>query len=205
MTARPGCGAETGALSCPCRAAWFTWVLCHPQLPPCQTVPLLCWCGTSWLQYHHPEVPSSYSDPPRIIPILQGPALSLLCTCCAVMVPNRHGRLPQTFPAVLLWSMLPPGFEPCFRKLGAIYKFSQGSFGGFLQLHLQKLRSTAPFLSSFLSRWLQYCSLQTPTSPPHSEETHRDPGFPPCGQGRVKSHAWHGVIAQYSKGTWKTA
>ena len=134
-----------------------------------------------------------------------GILLSLLCTCCVVMVRNRHGQLPWTFPAMLLWSTMASGFEPCFRKLGTIYTFSQGSFGCFLQLHLEKLRGVAPFLNSFWSRWLQHCSLQTPTSPSHSKETHRDPGFPPCRQGRVKSQAWHSVFARCFKGTWKTA
>lgn len=199
MAVRPGCGAETGTLSCPCRAARFTWVLCYPWLPPCQAVPLLCWCSMSWLQNHHPEVPTSYHVSHPSCGIL----LSLLRTCCAVMVPYRHRRLPWTFPAMLLWSMVASGFG--FRELGAVYRFSQGSFGCFLQLHLQKLRGTAPFVNSFWSRWLQHCSLQTPTSPPHSGETHRDPGFPPCRQGRVKSQAWHSVFALCSKGTWRTA
>ena len=135
-----------------------------------------------------------------------GMLLSLLCTCCMMMVPNRHRGLPSAFPAMLLWSTMESGFEPCFRKLRTIYRFSQGSSGCFLQLHLQKLRGTAPFLNSFWSRWFQhYCSLQNSRSPPDSEETHRDPGFPPCMQERVKSQAWHSVFALYAKGTWKTA
>lgn len=28
----------------------------------------------SWLQYRHPEVLTSYSDPPRLLPILRDPA-----------------------------------------------------------------------------------------------------------------------------------
>lgn len=125
-----------------------------------------------------PAHPTSCLDPPCLTLIPWDPAL-LLVHICMMMVPNT-----QATPLDLscLWSMVASGFEPYFRKLGAIHGFSAGSFGCFLQLHLQKQEGIAPFLNPFWSWWLQHCTLQTGTSLPHSEETRRDLDFHHAGR-----------------------